>query len=140
MHNPSEVLEVMTPDPATIRPDDHLLDAAARMVQLRVRHLPVVAADGVLVGMLSDRDIRQVVGDPFVSFGADAPIELETLKVADCMSREPIVADATATLGELARLLCDLEVSAVPVVDEDRRPIGIVSYVDVLRAYASREP
>ncbi len=130
--------DIMTEHPVTVRPDDHLLDAAARMQRMRVRHLPVVDGGGRLVGMLSDRDIRNVVGDPMVGIGDDAPVSLETLRVEDAMSRDPVTVAADASISELTRILSDLTVSAVPVLDARQRPVGIVSYVDVLRAYASR--
>ena len=54
---------LMTRAPTTAAADDHLLDAAARMAERNVRHLPIVDGDRHVVGILSDRDVRTAVGD-----------------------------------------------------------------------------
>src|SRR4029079_5427490 len=54
---------LMTRAPTTAAADDNLLDAAARMAERNVRHLPIVDGDRHVVGILSDRDVRTWVGD-----------------------------------------------------------------------------
>ena len=54
---------LMTHAPTTAAADDNLIDAAARMADRNVRHLPVVDGERHVVGMLSDRDVRTQVGD-----------------------------------------------------------------------------
>ena len=54
--------EVMVTELATITPNDELLDAAHRMLDNEVRHLPVVE-DGVAYGMLSARDVLRALAD-----------------------------------------------------------------------------
>jgi len=51
--------DLMTPDPLTVTPQASIAEAWDVMRELAVRHVPVVE-DGVLVGMLSDRDLAQV--------------------------------------------------------------------------------
>jgi len=130
--------DVMTEHPATVHADDRLLDAAARMQVLRVRHLPVTDGRGALIGMLSDRDIRNSVGDPRRALTGEVPVEIEEMRVQDAMTRDPITVDRDRPCNDIAHIFADLAVGAVPVVDDHRRPVGIVSYVDVLRAYAAR--
>lgn len=126
------VRDVMTPEPLTCRPDDHVMDAAARMQQHHVRHLPVVDGDERVIGMLADRDIRTAVGDPD-RWMDDVTPGLEELRVSSAMSSPAITVEADAPVGEVARCLVELEVGALPVV-EDGRLVGIVSYIDILRA------
>ena len=80
--------DAMTPVPLTARTSDSVLDAAAAMAEHRVRHLPVVDVDRVVVGMLSEQDVRAVVGDPVDFMRArETRIDPARLRVGDVMSR-----------------------------------------------------
>lgn len=133
------VQEVMTPDPVKCHADDRLLDAAARMVQFNVRHLPVVDADQHVVGILSDRDVRQAMGDPLLPLTEPKPWRSDLkakseLRVADAMTRAPMIAHHDDSLTRVVGDLIDQRVGALPVVDHEERLVGIVSYLDVLAA------
>lgn len=130
--------EVMTPQPHTVHPEDHLLDAAARMFQYRIRHLPVIDGEGHIVGMLSDRDVRSTIGDPSTAVVDDTGFPASLLRVQDAMSQPAAVTSAVESCGEAARTLLDLHVGAVPVADENNFLIGIISYEDLLRAFVDR--
>ncbi|MBI2894513.1 MAG: CBS domain-containing protein [Deltaproteobacteria bacterium] len=128
---------VMTPDPVTCHADDRLLEAAARMVQFNVRHLPVIDADEHVIGVLSDRDIRQAIGNPLLPLTEVKPWRSELksrseLRVADAMTRAPVIVHHDDSLERLINDLIDERVGAVPVVDHEERLVGIVSYLDVL--------
>jgi CBS domain-containing protein len=127
------VADVMTRDPITCHPDDHLLDAAARMQQHRVRHLPVVDGDNRVLGMLADRDIRTAVGDPDRWMDDSTP-RLGELRVAGAMSSPAATVTPDQPVTVVARLLVELEFGALPVIAHDGRLVGIVSYIDILRA------
>ncbi len=117
--------DLMTPNPLTVTPQASIADAWDVMRELAVRHVPVVE-DGVLVGMLSDRDLAQVdIARVLRDEGADAlREELET----------PIV-EAETEVGEVIGLLLEHKIGALPVVEAGTREVlGIISYVDVLRA------
>ena len=132
----ASVRDLMTPDPLTCHPDDHVLDAAARMQQHRVRHLPVVDGEERLLGMLADRDIRTAVGvlDRWMD---DVGPGLAELRVAAAMSSPAITVPLDAAVGDVVRILVQLEIGALPVVGADGRLVGIVSYIDILRSLRS---
>lgn len=126
--------QIMTPEPLTAHPGDHLADAAARMVQNGIRHLPVVNGDGEVVGMLSDRDVRTAMGNPMEYVGAEVPASrLGRLAVSDVMTLEPRTVTVDAPLASILSLLVDERLGAVPVLGTNGRLVGIVSYLDVLR-------
>lgn len=128
---------LMKSAPLTTGAGELLLDAVGRMEANGVRHLPVVDAEGRLVGMLSDRDVRTAIGNATRPLGRkDAVVRLESMHVEEVMSRRPIAVDEEATLAEAAALLALRRVGALAIVDANHRLRGIVSYVDVLRAYA----
>jgi acetoin utilization protein AcuB len=128
--------DVMTPAPVVIGPDASLIDAAHLLGTYQIRHLPVVDEGGALVGMLSDRDIRDHAGDPAELARAWRTDPLTVMRVADAMARVPITVHVDMPLMALALELADRRVGALPVLGSDGRIVGIVSYVDVLRALA----
>lgn len=126
----SRVAHIMTPDPATIRASATAGEAAREMQRLRLRHLPVVDEAGKLVGMLSDRDLR----GPLVGTEGAAP--LAGTPLASLMTKDVVTARAEEELGIVARRIVDRRIGAVPIVDAQGVPVGIISYVDVLRRLA----
>jgi CBS domain-containing protein len=125
---------LMTHAPVTAAADDNLLDAIARMEDRNVRHLPVVDGERHVVGMLSDRDVRTVVGDAARPLRPDdARVRIHSLRVGDAMTRDAFVVGQDAPFAEVAKVFTDQRVGAVPVVDEADRLVGIISYVDVFR-------
>ena len=122
--------EVMTRDPQIVRSGDRLLDAAARMQQSMIRHLPVVDAEGRVIGMLSDRDVRGAIGDPGrVREGVVPDIEVGVAMTGPAMTVTP-----SRPVVEVAQMFAGLGAGAFPVVDDDLHIVGIISYVDVLVA------
>lgn len=119
--------------------DDPLTEAAARMAARGVRHLPVVDGMMRVVGILSERDVRQATGARLLEIEAGERAEYaRRLRVSDAMTREPRTIDAGALLGEAVRALVEDRFGALPVVDEEDRLVGILSYVDLLRYLGAR--
>lgn len=138
--NGPSVADAMTRDPQVARAGDHLLDAAARMQSLGVRHLPVVDGDNQVIGMLSDSDVRTAVGNPQrVIGGRAAEVQLELLLVRDVMSAPAITVRPDERCADVARYFADMKVGAMPVIDDDNRIAGICSYIDILRALSAEQ-
>ena len=132
--------DLMTPDPVAVRETATISEAVRIFQALEIRHLPVVNAASELVGMLSDRDLRAFTIPDVIDgewIGA-IQIALEA-RVATLMSGDALSVDLDADAAEIADLLLDNRIGAVPVVDGDGRLAGIVSYVDILRAFAADE-
>lgn len=113
--------QVMTPHPRTLFIDDSIGQAWSALDELVVRHLPIVNAREEIVGMLSDKDLVRTSRD------SDRP-------VATLMSGTVVSVTPNTPLDVVADRLVQNRVGAVPVVDADEHVVGIVSYVDVLRA------
>jgi CBS domain-containing protein len=129
------VTEIMTEAPQTIRPDETITEAAIVLQSLGIRHLPVVDDRGQLVGMLSDRDLAPVMRTFLELAEADnMVVPLSGRAVSELMSGGVISVDGDAPVSDVVELMLENGIGAVPVVDGDGSLIGIVSYVDVLRA------
>lgn len=125
---------LMTRLPSTVAADDNLVDAAARMADRNVRHLPVIDGDRHVVGMLSDRDVRTALGDTARPLRPDeGVVRIRSLRVADAMTRDAFVVREDAPFADVVRVFTDQRVGAVPVVDGADRLVGIISYVDVFK-------
>ena len=127
--------DLMTPNPLTVTPQASIAEAWDVMRELAVRHVPVVE-DGVLVGMLSDRDFAQVdIARVLRVEGADALREELGTSIAEVMNSDVISVEPETGVGEVISLLLEHKIGAVPVVEPGTREVlGIISYVDVLRA------
>ncbi|HUB05998.1 MAG TPA: CBS domain-containing protein [Myxococcales bacterium] len=131
------VRDAMTPQPLTAAADDLLLDAAARMADRGVRHLPVVDGDRRVLGMLSDADVRTAVGDPRRALAQEEQRgrAVNQLRVSDVMSAEAVVIAADAPLDRAVDLLVAHRVGALPVVGPRGELVGVLSYLDVLKRH-----
>jgi len=128
-----QVNEVMTPAPTVVRESTSVGEAWEMLRSLDVRHLPVVNEDRELVGILSDRDLREPPPPPLMTelLGVQ-PTPLEA-PVATVMSASPISVDEEDDLDDVVDIMLENKIGAVPVVDPDGKVVGIVSYLDVLR-------
>ncbi|MDD9933395.1 MAG: CBS domain-containing protein [Myxococcales bacterium] len=135
----ASVQELMRGEPITVFEDDFLLSAAAKMVAGGVRHMCVVDADGRLIGIVSDRDVRSAVGDPARALSTAEPSErLAALRVVDVMTPQPRSVTADQPLSVVLDALLTDRFGAIPVVGGDDKLVGIVSYIDVLSHLAKR--
>ena len=129
-----KVADIMTANPATISPDTPLLDALRLMKQFSCRQLPVIA-EGRLVGILTDRDVRLAMHSPFVLHErGDDDALLRNVMAGDCMTADPLTIDSDSPAAMAADLLRTYKFGALPVM-HDGKLIGIVTITDILRSY-----
>ena len=131
---PLPVREWMRRPVATMR-SDALVSAAMRLMRSNgVRHLPVTDAGGRLIGIVTDRDLRQVVFSPVLqALGGEAERTLGDMTVGEAMTWGVLSVRPTTDLREAARLMYERKVGAVPVVEDDR-VVGILTETDMLQA------
>ncbi len=116
----------------TISPGENLLHAWRVMLIHRIRHLPVVDGEGQLVGILSDRDIKQHALPSQSGQTILARQEhLEALGVEAVMVRRVITAGPTMTMERAARLMLADQIDSLPVVDGGTL-IGLLTISDFL--------
>jgi CBS domain-containing protein len=119
-----KVSDAMTPEVQLCTPDDTLKEAAEAMMALNVGLLPVTDGD-CLVGMISDRDIatRGVA----LGFGPDSPVRnVMTQDVKYCFEDQD--------LDEVTRNMGDIQVRRLPVLNREKRLVGIIALGDIARA------
>jgi acetoin utilization protein AcuB len=114
------VAELMTPKPVTVTPGDSLELAYEKMKAGRFRQVPVLE-EGKLVGILTDRDVRQHLG------------QLTRAKVNDVMSALPLFVRPSTPVEQAAHLLTINKVGSLPVV-ENEKLVGIITATDMLQS------
>jgi CBS domain-containing protein len=111
----------MTPDVRVANPDETIQQAARLMASLDAGVLPVGENDR-LVGMITDRDIAiRAIAE---GKGPDA-------KVRDVMSKDVKYCYEDQDVNEVTRDMADLQVRRLPVLNRDKRLVGIVSLGDI---------
>jgi CBS domain-containing protein len=122
----------------TVAPDT-LVSTAYQMMMgrdVRIRHLPVVTAEGTLVGIITDRDIRR-------AGASDAPhmaeheltYLLDTLCVRDIMTPEVVTVQGSTSVVEAGQLFLQKKFGCLPVVRDNHTLAGLITVTDLLRAY-----
>ena len=122
----------MTREPITIEGHETVTVAFQRMGERKIRHLPVLHK-GQLVGILSDRDIRQCL----------PPVEGDEkeLALAQRLLREPVrkymtesvrTVTATTEVGVAVDLMVEHRFGCLPVLEGDKL-VGVITYFDLLK-------
>ncbi|MGQ9613112.1 MAG: CBS domain-containing protein [Chloroflexus sp.] len=112
-----------------------LSEALALMREHDIRRLPVVVDTGELRGIITQGDIRgadimRVAGlDP-----VDIAQALRNVKVYEVMTEDPIAVTPETGLREAALLMIENKIGGLPVIDENKRVIGIITESDLFEA------
>ncbi len=126
------VSEYMTKHPIICKDDDSIYSVLETMEKEAIHHLPVLDADGMLVGVISEKDIITAVPDlssrPSLSKMAYL---ISRLSVKDVMNSEVATIDLDATIESAAKEMFDKEISSLPVVDKDGVLEGLLTKSDI---------
>ncbi|WP_158801532.1 CBS domain-containing protein [Acidisoma sp. L85] len=140
-------VDIMTPEPLTVRADDTLYKAVQLMIGHRVSGLPVVDPDGRVIGMLTEGDLleRAEIGTEiapnwllaFLAPGRLARnfVQSHGRRVGEVMTDHPVCITETTSLEDVVMLMQRKRIKRLPVV-RDEALVGIVSRADFLRALA----
>ena len=121
--------DVMVTRLVTAKPSESILDAVKKMHEHGVGSVLVVDEEGRLVGIFTERDLVHVLAE-------GVPLETPLSKV---MRKNPVTASPEEPLSKIASKMIEHWLRHIPVVDEEGRPLGMISIRDVLRAISSFE-
>lgn len=143
-----DVRDIMTRNPITIAPDAPVGTAVAVMVQRKIRHLPVVDESDVVIGIVTDRDLRSLAlapaVEPYLSAAARRRLRgvgaaLDNLRVKDIMTCNPITVKPDMAVSQAAALMLEQHIGSLPVID-DGKLVGILTDRDALKTLAIHLP
>jgi len=128
----------MRRDVITVAPSSTLKEARRLMSEHNIRQLPVTGKENELLGVLSDRDIREAMLPVGILPGASETKMEEMLAntpVEKVMTRKVVTATIDDSLEDAIVLLHDFRVNSLPVVDNRGKVAGIITRTDILEAF-----
>jgi len=127
------VSDWMTKKVYTVTPDDSITSAIKLLKEKKIKHLPVVKNDATIVGILSDRDIKDYTPSKATTFEIrELNYILFTTKVKEIMVKKVITAPPNMAIEEAAMIMYDNTIGCLPVV-ENHKLVGIISDKDLFR-------
>src|SRR5580692_10685646 len=129
------VRSIMTARVVTVEMDDRLDVVKQIFDTLKFHHLLVVDDRKKLSGVVSDRDLLKALS-PYVGSAAETARDIATLnkRVHQIMSRNPLTLHPEAQVAEAVQLLLNQRISCIPIVDREFKPVGILSWRDILKS------
>jgi CBS domain-containing protein len=140
---PRRAQEVMNRPAVTIEQDKLATDAVNLMLKKKVKRLPVVDAEGRLVGMLSRLDVFHTILQECPDWQAfqKQKIAVDNLQfVSDIMRRDTSAVFPDTPVEEVIRLIDSGDMQRVCVVDREGHFLGLISDRDLLAAFSDRHP
>ncbi len=131
------ISEIMTVKPVTIHPANSISDALQRMRSVHCHHLPVLSSQSHLIGILSEYDCQQHLGQiqaEAVDRILDEQELAQKITVQEVMSAAPIVVEPDMTAHQAARLMLTNNIRSLPVMRAETL-VGIVTTSDLLIAF-----
>ncbi|MCD8173045.1 MAG: IMP dehydrogenase [Alistipes sp.] len=110
-------------DPVTISKDNTVGDALLLMKENRIGGIPVVTADKTLIGIVTNRDLR---------FQKDMEKRIE-----DVMTKDRLVTTYNPDLQTASELLLINKIEKLPIIDENGKLVGLLTYKDITKAQAN---
>ena len=122
----------MTTDLITVSPDTPLIQARELLRENNIKQVPVVDAEGKLVGILTDRDIKQAWASPATTLSIyELTYVLQKLTVESVMVKGLITITPDATIERAASILHERKIGSLPVVQNDKL-VGIITSTDLM--------
>ena len=132
------IKEWMTKDVITVDPETSMMRAAKLMKEKGIRRLPVVDDKGKVVGMLSDRDVKEASPSKATTLDVhELYYLLSEIKVKNIMSPNPMTIRDTDTVVKCAAIMHDKKISGLPVLNEQGELVGIMTQNEVYRVLLS---
>ncbi len=132
--------QIMSSPVTTLTPETSILEAWRVFRAKRYRHIPVVDGEGRLVGIVADRDLLRYAAvngriPPFDEHSVEAQTAIATL-----MKPRVLTATPDTEIRQIARVLIEQHIGAMPIMDYQGRLRGIVTRSDILRALVTHAP
>ncbi|WP_338449133.1 acetoin utilization AcuB family protein [Niallia oryzisoli] len=123
------VEEIMKTKIFTLTEDQPILEAANLMLQHKVRHLPIITEDNQLIGLVSDRDIRDAT--PSILSNPEEQKHVLKKPIKTIMTTNLITGHPLDFVEEIGAIFYEHHISCLPIV-KDKKLVGIITETDLL--------
>lgn len=128
----------MSTPAVTVTPDTPFQDAVRLMREKGFRRFPVVNSRGVLVGIVSERDLLHASPSPASSLSIwEMNYLLWKLKIGELMTAKVLTVSPDTPIEDAAHLMVMNKIGGLPVVDQGRHVVGIITETDIFRAFVA---
>jgi acetoin utilization protein AcuB len=125
----------MTPNPVSLKTTDSLARAIDLMKEKKIRRIPILSDAGKLVGIVSDRDLKDVSPSRATTLDIwELHYVLDKLKLGDIMTKKPWTVTPDMPIEKAALLMLEKRVEGLPVLDAKGVLVGILTEGDIFRA------
>jgi CBS domain-containing protein len=143
-----KIKEVMVRDVVSIKPQENAYAAWQILTNMQISGLPVINAEGKLVGMFTEKEILAHMLPSYIEnvgkfIYKENPkstkkkfSEFKSMSVSELMRREVVTTTEDTTLCEVARVMLTQKARRIPVLDKSGAVVGMVARCDVLKALA----
>ena len=129
-----QITEIMSSPVVTVQMDSSLAYIRQIFKNREIDHIVVVSNQ--IMGVISDRDIRQALSPVIDTLAATTKDEATLQKRAhQVMTRDPITLTKSALIDDAIAIFCEHKISCIPIVDQDNRAVGMVSLRDIIKAF-----
>ena len=124
----------MTADVITVDEDTTMMKAFIIMKEKKIRSLPVLNKKGKLVGIVTDRDLREASPSKATTLDVyELNYLISTIKIKDLMTKNPVFARPDETVEFAAILMLENKISSLPVINVKNALIGIITQTDIFK-------
>jgi len=124
----------MTKDVITITADRSMMKASKVMKDKGISRIPVVDEDGKIVGIISDRDVKDASPSKATTLDMhELYYLLSEIKIKDIMTKRPVTIRSDETVEKAAVLMLEGNFGGLPVVDENDVVVGIITDTDIFK-------
>ncbi|WP_290921081.1 CBS and ACT domain-containing protein [Halodesulfovibrio sp.] len=128
----------MAKDVITVSPDTSMMKASKALKAHDISRVPVVDHSGRVVGIVSDRDIKEASPSKATTLDVhELYYLLSEIKVKDIMTVDPLVTSPTNTVENAAMMMIEKDFGGLPVVDDDGKLVGIITVSDIFNVLIS---
>ncbi|MGG0644777.1 acetoin utilization AcuB family protein [Sporosarcina gallistercoris] len=124
--------EIMKTDVITLTPGHTIKEAADLMRTSHIRHLPIVSDDNQLVGIITDRDLKEIM--PHGDLPAENRAAIYAKPLSECMVKKPITGHPMDFVEESALVFYHNQIGCLPIVS-NQKLVGIITETDLLYKY-----
>jgi len=111
--------DLMTSPVITLNEDEDIEAAKALFAEHEIRHLPIINSKDIIVGVISDRDIA---------------LNKDEKLVKEIMIKDIVAGELDTRLQEIARAMVAHKIHSIPILNEIRQVVGIVTSTDLLES------
>lgn len=126
----------MTSNVVSATEDVSMLKVSKLMKEHNIKRVPIVDGDNKLIGIVSDRDIKEASPSKATTLDIhELSYLLSELKIKEIMTKNPVTVSPMDTIEQAARIMLEKKLTGLPVVDWENKLVGIITEADIFKIF-----